>query len=79
MVQRFCNRPFFLCTNSKGERNYFTKVAELAPEDSVLLTLGCGKFRLNHKDYGMVGDSGIPRLLDLGQCNDAYSAIQVLV
>ncbi|MGD7035921.1 hydroxylamine reductase [Methylotuvimicrobium buryatense] len=69
---------FFLiggCDGAAPGRNYFTEVAEQAPDDSVILTLGCGKYRFNSHDFGAIG--GIPRLLDMGQCNDAYSAIQV--
>ncbi len=69
---------FFLiggCDGAAPGRNYFTDVADQAPEDTVILTLGCGKYRFNTHDFGDIG--GIPRLLDMGQCNDAYSAIQV--
>jgi hydroxylamine reductase len=71
-------KHFFLiggCDGAAPGRNYFTEVAELAPQDSIILTLGCGKFRFNTHDFGDIG--GIPRLLDMGQCNDSYSAIQV--
>ncbi|HEY5673878.1 MAG TPA: hydroxylamine reductase, partial [Malonomonas sp.] len=60
---------------AKSGRNYYTEFAEQAPSDTVILTLACGKFRFNKLDLGDIG--GIPRLLDVGQCNDAYSAIQV--
>lgn len=63
------------CDGAESGRNYFTKVAQSAPQDSVVLTLGCGKFRIRDHDYGTV--AGIPRLLDMGQCNDAYGAIRV--
>ena len=63
------------CDGAEVGRNYFTKVAESAPEESIILTLGCGKFRIRNHDYGTV--AGLPRLLDMGQCNDAYGAIQV--
>lgn len=69
---------FFLiggCDGAAPGRNYFTEVAEQAPGEAVILTLGCGKYRFNTHDFGNIG--GIPRLLDMGQCNDAYSAIQV--
>jgi len=69
---------FFLiggCDGAAPGRNYFTEVAEQAPDETVILTLGCGKYRFNSHDFGDIG--GIPRLLDMGQCNDAYSAIQV--
>ncbi len=73
-------RHFFLvagCDGAKPGRNYYTKFVELIPKDCVVLTLACGKFRFFDKDMGDIG--GIPRLLDVGQCNDAYSAIQVAV
>lgn len=65
------------CDGAEEGRNYFTKAAEMAPDDSIVLTLGCGKFRIRNHDYGTV--AGLPRLLDMGQCNDAYGAIQVAV
>lgn len=71
-------RHFFLvggCDGAKAGRNYYTEFAEKAPKDSVILTLACGKYRFNKKDFGTV--AGLPRLLDIGQCNDAYSAIQI--
>lgn len=71
-------RHFFLiggCDGAKPGRNYYTELAEQLPKDCVILTLACGKFRFNKLDFGDIG--GIPRLLDMGQCNDAYSAIQV--
>lgn len=69
---------FFLvggCDGDKSERSYYTEFTEKAPEDSVILTLACGKFRFNKNSFGDI--NGIPRLLDVGQCNDAYSAIQL--
>ena len=71
-------RHFFLvggCDGAKPGRNYYTEFAEKAPADTVILTLACGKFRFNHLDLGTIG--GLPRLLDVGQCNDAYSAIKI--
>lgn len=71
-------RHFFLiggCDGAAPGRNYFTEVAEQAPRDTVILTLGCGKYRFNSHDFGAIG--GIPRLLDIGQCNDTYSAVQI--
>lgn len=71
-------KHFFLiggCDGAEFARNYFTDFAEKSPDDTIILTLGCGKFRVNHMDYGDI--EGIPRLLDLGQCNDAYSAIRI--
>jgi hydroxylamine reductase len=73
-------RHFFLiggCDGAKSGRNYFTEFAQAVPEDCVILTLACGKYRFNKLDFGDIG--GIPRLLDIGQCNDAYSAIQIAV
>jgi len=73
-------KHFFLvggCDGAKPGRNYYTEFAEQAPKDTVILTLACGKFRFNKMELGDIG--GIPRLLDVGQCNDAYSAIQVAV
>ncbi len=73
-------RHFFLvggCDGAKPGRNYFTDLVEQIPDDCVVMTLGCGKFRFFDKDLGDIG--GIPRLLDLGQCNDAYSAVQIAV
>lgn len=71
-------RHFFLvggCDGAKTGRNYYTEFTEQIPSDCVVLTLGCGKFRFNRNDFGTIG--GIPRLLDCGQCNDAYSAIRI--
>jgi hydroxylamine reductase len=71
-------RHFFLvagCDGAKPGRNYFTELVEKIPDDCVVLTLACGKFRFFDKQLGTIGD--IPRLMDMGQCNDAYSAIQV--
>lgn len=73
-------RHFFLvagCDGAKPGRNYYTEFVEKVPEDCVVLTLACGKFRFFDKDLGNIG--GIPRLLDIGQCNDSYSAIQIAV
>jgi hydroxylamine reductase len=73
-------RHFFLvggCDGAKAGRNYYTEFVEKVPKDCVVLTLACGKFRFFDKDLGNIG--GIPRLLDVGQCNDAYSAVQIAV
>lgn len=73
-------KHFFLvggCDGAKVGRDYYTEFAEAVPNDCVILTLACGKYRFNKLDFGDIG--GIPRLLDMGQCNDAYSAIQVAV
>ena len=71
-------RHFFLvagCDGAKPGRNYYTDFVENAPEDTVILTLACGKFRFFDRDLGAI--DGVPRLIDVGQCNDAYSAIVV--
>ena len=73
-------KHFFLiggCDGAKPGRNYYTEFAEKVPKDCVILTLACGKYRFNKLDFGDIG--GIPRLLDIGQCNDAYSAIMIAV
>ncbi|MCK4437499.1 hydroxylamine reductase, partial [Candidatus Bathyarchaeota archaeon] len=63
------------CDGARSGRNYYTEFARAVPDDCVILTLGCGKYRFNKLEFGEIG--GIPRLLDCGQCNDAYSAIQI--
>lgn len=71
-------KHFFLiggCDGAKPGRNYYTEFAEKVPEDCVILTLACGKYRFNKLDLGTV--AGLPRLLDVGQCNDAYSAVRI--
>jgi hydroxylamine reductase len=71
-------RHFFLvggCDGAAPGRNYYTDFAEHAPQDTVVLTFGCGKYRFNRHDFGTI--DGLPRLLDMGQCNDAYSALVV--
>jgi hydroxylamine reductase len=71
-------KHFFLvggCDGAKPGRSYYTEFVEKAPKDTVVLTLACGKFRFFDKDLGDIG--GIPRLLDIGQCNDAYSAVVI--
>ncbi len=73
-------RRFFLiggCDGAKAGRNYYTELAQQVPDDCVILTLACGKYRFNKLDFGEI--DGIPRLLDVGQCNDAYSAIQIVL
>jgi hydroxylamine reductase len=73
-------RHFFLvagCDGAKPGRNYYTEFVEKVPKDCVVLTLACGKYRFYDKELGDIG--GIPRLLDAGQCNDAYSAVQIAV
>ncbi len=71
-------RHFFLvggCDGARPGRNYYTEFAQKVPNDCVILTLACGKYRFNKLEFGQI--DGIPRLLDCGQCNDAYSAIQI--
>lgn len=73
-------KHFFLiggCDGAKPGRNYYTDFATSVPKDCVILTLACGKYRFNKLNFGDIG--GIPRLLDVGQCNDAYSAVQIAV
>ena len=73
-------RHFFLvggCDGARAGRNYYTEFVKKTPADTVVLTLACGKYRFNDLDLGTIG--GLPRLMDIGQCNDAYSAIQIAV
>ncbi|HOK15428.1 MAG TPA: hydroxylamine reductase, partial [Candidatus Kapabacteria bacterium] len=65
------------CDGAKSGRNYYTEFATTAPKNTVILTLACGKYRFNKYEFGEV--AGLPRLLDVGQCNDAYSAIKIAV
>ena len=77
-VKRGKIRHFFLiggCDGAKPGRNYYTQLAQMVPADCLILTLGCGKYRFNKLEFGAI--DGLPRLLDVGQCNDAYSAIQL--
>jgi hydroxylamine reductase len=77
-VNKGAVKHFFLiggCDGAKPGRNYYTDFAQAVPKDCVILTLACGKYRFNKLDFGDIG--GIPRLLDVGQCNDAYSAVQI--
>lgn len=77
-VQKGEIKHFFLiggCDGARPGRNYYTEFAEKTPKDSVIMTLACGKYRFNKKDFGTV--AGLPRLLDVGQCNDSYSAIRI--
>lgn len=71
-------RHFFLiggCDGARSGRSYYTELAESVPNDCLIMTLACGKFRFNKLDFGEIG--GLPRLLDIGQCNDTYSALQI--
>lgn len=77
-VQEGSVKHFFLvggCDGAKPGRSYYSEFAEKAPRDTVILTLACGKYRFNKKDLGTIGE--LPRLLDVGQCNDAYSAVKI--
>ena len=71
-------RHFFLvggCDGARPGRNYYTEFVKQTPKDTIVLTLACGKYRFNDLDLGTI--AGLPRLMDIGQCNDAYSAIQI--
>jgi hydroxylamine reductase len=71
-------RHFFLvggCDGAKPGRDYYTEFVKRSPKDTVILTLACGKYRFNDLDVGSIG--GLPRIMDMGQCNDAYSAVKV--
>jgi hydroxylamine reductase len=71
-------KRFFLiggCDGARSGRDYYTELAEAIPDDCIILTLACGKYRFNKLDFGTIG--GLPRLLDIGQCNDTYSALQI--
>jgi hydroxylamine reductase len=73
-------RHFFLiggCDGARPGRNYFADFAQAVPQDCVILTLACGKYRFNKLDFGTIPGTQIPRLLDIGQCNDAYSAVEI--
>ena len=73
-------KHFFLvggCDGARTGRNYYTEFVKQTPADSIVLTLACGKYRFNDLDLGKIGD--LPRIMDMGQCNDAYSAIKVAV
>jgi len=71
-------KHFFLvggCDGARSGRNYYTEFVKQTPEDSIVLTLACSKYRFNDLDLGTI--NGLPRIMDMGQCNDAYSAIKV--
>jgi hydroxylamine reductase len=79
-VKQGAIKHFFLvggCDGAKPGRNYYTDFVKKTPKDTVVLTLACGKYRFNDLDIGTIG--GLPRIMDMGQCNDAYSAIRVAV
>ena len=67
------------CDGYEGQRSYFTDLVKNLPSTAVILTVGCGKFRFNHLELGTIGDTGLPRVLDMGQCNDSFSAVQVAI
>ncbi|HOG70950.1 MAG TPA: hydroxylamine reductase, partial [Caldisericia bacterium] len=78
MVKSGKIRHFFLiggCDGAKPGRSYYTDFAKMVPKDCIIMTLACGKYRFNKEDFGDI--DGVPRLLDVGQCNDAYSAVQI--
>lgn len=80
LIKRGKIRHFLLvggCDGAKSGRNYYTEIATQAPDDVVILTLACGKYRFNKLEFGDI--EGLPRMLDMGQCNDTYSAIRVAV
>lgn len=73
-------RHFFLvggCDGARPGRNYYTELVKKAPADTVILTLACGKFRFNDLDIGTIG--GLPRIMDMGQCNDAFGAVRIAI
>lgn len=79
-VQSGSLKRFFViggCDGAEGERSYYKDLAVATPQDTAILTLGCGKYRFNKMDLGTIQGLGIPRVLDMGQCNDAYGAIAV--
>jgi hydroxylamine reductase len=65
------------CDGSENKRSYFTTLADSLPKETLILTLGCAKYRFNRHEFGTLGTTGLPRLLDMGQCNDAYGAVVV--
>ena len=73
-------KHFFLvggCDGARAGRNYYTDFVKQTPDDTIILTLACGKYRFNDLDLGTIG--GLPRIMDMGQCNDAYGAIKVAI
>ncbi len=79
-VKKGAIKHFFLvggCDGAKPGRNYYTELVKQTPQDTIILTLACGKYRFNDLDLGTIG--GLPRIMDMGQCNDAYSAIKVAI
>ena len=79
-IQKGILKNIFLiggCDGFEPQRKYFTELATASPKESLILTMGCAKYRVNHLNLGNLGDTGIPRVLDMGQCNDSYSAVVV--
>mmetsp|Transcript_18376 Transcript_18376/g.13377 ORF Transcript_18376/g.13377 Transcript_18376/m.13377 type:complete len:185 (-) Transcript_18376:27-581(-) len=73
------SRIFFIggCDGTETERNYYRDLALATPQSSIILTAGCGKYRFNKMDLGTVPNVGLPRVIDMGQCNDSYGAVKV--
>jgi len=65
------------CDGSENKRSYFTTLAKSLPPETLILTMGCAKYRFNRLEFGTLGSTGLPRLLDMGQCNDSYGAVIV--
>ena len=65
------------CDGSENKRSYFTTLAKSLPPETLILTMGCAKYRFNREEFGTLGSTGLPRLLDMGQCNDSYGAVVV--
>jgi len=65
------------CDGSENKRSYFTTLAKSLPQDTLILTMGCAKYRFNRHEFGSLGSTGLPRLLDIGQCNDTYGAVLI--
>lgn len=66
------------CDGSENKRSYFTNLVDTLPQDTIVLTMGCAKYRFNRlRDFGTLGSTGLPRLMDMGQCNDAFGAVKV--
>lgn len=65
------------CDGSENKRSYFTSLADSLPPETLILTMGCAKYRFNRHEFGMLGSTGLPRLMDVGQCNDSYGAIVI--
>lgn len=66
------------CDGAEHKRNYFTHLVESLPKETLILTMGCAKYRFNTMELGTLGTTGLPRLMDMGQCNDSYGAVKVM-